>query len=319
MGKIDTINWSSNLEEYLKSISEKSMCLSILHKKSEKKYSNKAYYIDLPVIILSTLCGSASLSASSLFGKENEKISSTIIGCLSLTAGLLNTINSYFSYGRRAENHKNSYLEYNKLGRFISVQLGLPRMERITAKDLLKLVNDNYNRLLEMSSNIDDDLIKKFKKKYKEYKTLISFPDEVNGLTEIKINNDNFVDDYFMMKPPRRPLKKPINKKINNLVDLDKDKKIISEGNIEMSYITGYNGRYGNHGANPSGFHSRQTPYFKKTQEKLDKKVKESEKQVLQDNHPKDDKDTQEMKTKEMVATNGDKVEDTEMDSTLRK
>jgi hypothetical protein len=88
----DNINWSnqleqylksiSQLEQYLKSISEKSMCLSILHKQSEKKYSNKAYYIDLPVIILSTICGSASLSAKSLFGAENEKISSTIIGCL---------------------------------------------------------------------------------------------------------------------------------------------------------------------------------------------------------------------------------------------
>ena len=182
MVRNENINWSSNLEIYLKSISEKSMCLSVLHKTSEKKYSSKAYYIDLPVIILSTICGSASLSAKSLFGEENEKISSTIIGCLSLTAGLLNTINSYFSYGRRAENHKNSYLEYNKLSRFIAIQLGLPRLERMQAKDLLKLVNDSYNRLLEMSSNIDDDLIKNFKKKYKIYKTIITFPNECNGV-----------------------------------------------------------------------------------------------------------------------------------------
>lgn len=311
MVKSENINWSNNLETYLKSISEKSMCLSVLHKKSEKKYSNKAYYIDLPVIILSTICGSASLSAKSLFGEENEKISSTIIGCLSLTAGLLNTINSYFSYGRRAENHKNSYLEYNKLSRFIAVQLGLPRMERILAKDLLKLVNDNYNRMMEMSNNIDDDIIKTFKKKYKNYETKISFPNECNGLEEIKINGGNIVDEYFMMKPPK-------NKK--EFIDIELGNKKISRDNInKMSFITGYNGRYGNHGANPSGFHARQTPYIKETKEVLDKEIKETEKQELKDNHPMEDKETQQLETKEMEVSEGDKAEDTQMDASLRK
>ena len=202
----DNINWSEQLEEYLKSISEKSMCLSILHKQSEKKYSNKAYYIDLPVIILSTICGSASLSAKSLFGEENSKISSTTIGLLSLGAGLLNTINSYFAYGRRAENHKSSYLQYNKLSRFVMVQLGLPRLERIQAKELLKLVNDDYTRLMEMSSNIDDDLIKRFKKKFKDYQTKIHFPNECNGLEEVIINNEVVsYTDYFIKPPRKRP------------------------------------------------------------------------------------------------------------------
>ena len=201
----DSINWSNQLEEYLKSISEKSMCLSILHKQSEKKYSNKAYYIDLPVIILSTICGSASLSARSLFGEENEKITSTTIGLLSLGAGLLNTINSYFAYGRRAENHKSSYLQYNKLSRFVMVQLGLPRLERIQAKELLKLINDDYNRLMEMSSNIDDDLIKKFKKKFKDYQTKIHFPNECNGLEEVIINNEIVSYSDYFIKPPRKP------------------------------------------------------------------------------------------------------------------
>jgi hypothetical protein len=235
----DNINWSNQLEQYLKSISEKSMCLSILHKQSEKKYSNKAYYIDLPVIILSTICGSASLSAKSLFGAENEKISSTIIGCLSLGAGLLNTINSYFAYGRRAENHKSSYLQYNKMSRFIMVQLGLPRLERINAKELLKLVNDDYTRLMEMSSNIDNDLINNFKKKYKDFKTKIHFPNECNGLEEVIINNEDIINiqNYFI-KPPR-PAKMPnkvILKDVGKEAENDEIKETVNKiiTDIEM-------------------------------------------------------------------------------------
>ena len=50
-----------NLEKYLKEIGENSLALGMLHKSSENKYSNKAMRIDIPVIILSTITGSAVL------------------------------------------------------------------------------------------------------------------------------------------------------------------------------------------------------------------------------------------------------------------
>jgi len=50
-----------NLEKYLKEIGENSLALGMLHKLSENKYSNKAMRIDIPVIILSTITGSAVL------------------------------------------------------------------------------------------------------------------------------------------------------------------------------------------------------------------------------------------------------------------
>jgi hypothetical protein len=86
-----------------------------------------------------------------------------------------------------------------------------------------------------------------------------------------------------------------------------------------MSYLTGYNGRYGNHGANPSGFHARQTPFFKDTKEKLDKEIVEKVKVELKDNHPMFDDKQQTLETKEIVVTEAQKAEDTEMNAQLRK
>ena len=44
------IKWNRNLERYLKEVGEHALCLSMLHKDCESKYSHKALMIDLPVI-----------------------------------------------------------------------------------------------------------------------------------------------------------------------------------------------------------------------------------------------------------------------------
>jgi len=177
------INWTKNLENYLKEIGEHSLCLSMLHKKCEAKFSSKALCIDLPVIVLSTLCGSLTLSGKSLFA-DYEETALKIVGGFSLFSGVLGTIQAYFSYSRRAENHRNSYLEYSKLYRFIKVELGLPRLSRIRPKKLLAMINEAFERRQELSPIVPKDIINNFKKNYKS--STIKRPPQNNGLEEIQ-------------------------------------------------------------------------------------------------------------------------------------
>lgn len=180
------VEWTNNLENYFKELGEQSLCLSMLHKRAEAYFSIKAQRIDLPVIVFSTICGSLSLSAKSLFGAENEQFAMTGVGILSLFTGILGTIQAYYSYSRRAESHRNSYLEYSKLYRFVKIELGLPRIQRIVAKDLLKIVNDMFERLNEISNLIPEGIVNDFKKKHKKNKT-ITRPEIANGLHPISI------------------------------------------------------------------------------------------------------------------------------------
>tara|TARA_R110000744_G_scaffold379283_1_gene496943 strand:+ start:232 stop:969 length:738 start_codon:yes stop_codon:yes gene_type:complete len=195
MEQIQNIEWTKSLEKYLKQVGEHSLCLSVLHKKCEAKFSNKALCIDLPVIVLSTLCGSLTLSAKSLFG-DMEDGALKIVGGLSLTTSIIATIQAYFGYSRRAENHRNSYLEYSKQYRFIKIELGLPRHSRIRPKDLLKIVNDSFERLNELSPLVPLDIIAKFKKTYKKSK--IERPPELNGLDEIEIYTPSECDEIIV-------------------------------------------------------------------------------------------------------------------------
>ena len=82
----DNVQWTRNLEEFLKMLGEHSLCLSVLHKDSERHFSGKAMFIDLPVIVFSTVCGSLTLSAKNIFGEPNEndalKFTTTVIAAL---------------------------------------------------------------------------------------------------------------------------------------------------------------------------------------------------------------------------------------------
>ena len=180
------IQYTKNLELYMKEVGEQSLCLSMLHKSCESVFSNKSLAIDLPVIILSTITGSLTLSSKSLFGEENEENALKIVGTMSLFAGILGTIQAYFAFSRRSENHKNSYLSYGKLYREIKVQLGLPRGKgRMCARDLLRQIDAEYQRLDELSPLIPVGVVNSFKKKYKG--STVDRPPSINGLEQIKI------------------------------------------------------------------------------------------------------------------------------------
>lgn len=183
-----TIKWSSQLENYFKELGEKCYCYAFLHKKAEARFAYRRNFIDLPVIIGSTIAGTLSIGSSSVFGAENELVAGMAIGALSLAVGVLNTIGSYFAWSKRAETHRLMTIEYSKLFRFISIELSLPREERMLCADLLKVVRENYERLMEISPLIPENILSDFKRRFSTDKySGISKPSEANGLEEIEV------------------------------------------------------------------------------------------------------------------------------------
>lgn len=178
------IQWNPKLEEYLANTGEKAHCQSWLHKRSEARYSHLKTFIDLPVSILSVVIGALSIGSKDLFGESPT--APKIIGAFSILLGVLNSIGSYFAWSRRAEAHRISYLQYAKMYRYISVELSLPRDERILPDDFLKYVRSEYDRLAEISPMIPPQVIKLFNEHFKN-ETEISQPEEVNGLEKIEV------------------------------------------------------------------------------------------------------------------------------------
>lgn len=183
-----SIEWTENLETFFAQTGERCHGLSWCHKQSEARYSKLRNFTDLPVVILGVINGSVSIGSSSLFG--NTPFASISVGLVALFTAILSTVAAYFKWAQRAEAHRISSLHYAKLYRFLSIQMGLPREERMTPADLLRNLKDAFDRLAEISPMLPTEVIRDFKIRFDkpEYK-MIARPTECNGLEAIKVYN----------------------------------------------------------------------------------------------------------------------------------
>ena len=180
------ITYNSSLEKLIAEEAERCSGLSWLHHKSEAYYSLRNTWIALPTIVLSTLVGFLSGTSTSLF--SNPMTASVGIGSVSLFTGVISTIGTFYGFAKKTEAHRIASIQYSKLGRFLTIELTLPKAERIAAKDVLKITKDSIERLLETSPAVPESIVKEYKEEFKTY-TDVAHPDITNGLRKVFIYN----------------------------------------------------------------------------------------------------------------------------------
>lgn len=158
--------WHKQAEEILKEWSEISASYRWLHYEAHKKYRRQNIAFTLPVIILSTIAGTANFSQGS-FSSEDLKYVPLVIGSINLIAGLITTIAEFLKVSELSESHRSSSLAFGKLARNIKVELSLPWAERTSNdREFLKICRTEMDRLLEQSANIPDSIVIQYEKKF---------------------------------------------------------------------------------------------------------------------------------------------------------
>lgn len=200
----EDITWTAQLEKYLASTGEKCNCLAWLHKRAENIFNKKRTYTDLPCIAGGAIIAFLNAGSSSLFTSHMD-IAPIALGIGSLVVSLFNTFSSYFGFAKRAEGHRIASLMYAKTHRFISIELNLPRNQRIKPKDLLKMAQERFDNLAETSPPVPVEVVNEFRSKFNSdtYKD-VSKPSEANGLEKVHIFIDEEVKaDLHIRIPPQ--------------------------------------------------------------------------------------------------------------------
>ena len=179
------LTYNSHLEHLISSEAEKALVLFWLHDQSEKRFSKFSTWITIPVIVLSTLAGTASIGSQTLFG--DGAAAPIGIGAISIAVGIMNTVSSYFGWAKRAEGHRISSVNYSKLHRWISIELALPRDQRVPAKHFLKEIRSQIDRFNETSPPIPPEVIHLFSVKMKDITDTVSLPEVCNNITAVHV------------------------------------------------------------------------------------------------------------------------------------
>jgi hypothetical protein len=158
--------WGNSEEDLLAKWADKATCYRWMHEKAQKKFYGANLYMTLPVIVLSTLTGTANFGMGSIFPENLQGIAQLGIGGVSLVTGIISTIANFMEYAQKMEAHRGSSISWGKLHRKIAVELSLPRTQREPCMEFLIVCRAELDRLIEQSPAVPDDIISSFTKEF---------------------------------------------------------------------------------------------------------------------------------------------------------
>jgi hypothetical protein len=190
----NNIEWTQEHEEILIEWADKAMCYRWLHSKSNALYSNLNTWYTIPVIVLSTLTGTANF-AQDRVPDTYQSYFVMLVGSLNILAGIITTIQQFLKITQLNEAHRVSSISWDKFYRNIKIELAKHPKERIDVKQMIKMSKEEYDRLMETSPAIPEKIIVAFKEKFNNsdtFKTIIK-PE----ICDILIPTNEFRNPWF--------------------------------------------------------------------------------------------------------------------------
>lgn len=218
--------WVKQQELILKKWSEEAAAFRFMHDRSYKRFARLHMNFSLPVIILSTIAGTANFSTGS-FPAEYREYVSLATGGINLIAGMITTIAQFMKIPEMLEAHRASSNDFAKFSRNIRVELSLPIRERTcTGREFLEKCRGEMEVLMERAPDISLSLVKSFGNKFK--KKELHMPDIID-LTTVDIFED--VEELNRMKVTKE---REIEMAANKLLK-EKEKTQVHMGHVTSS------------------------------------------------------------------------------------
>jgi hypothetical protein len=159
------VEWSPENELIMVEWCDVAQCYKWLNARSHQKYSQRNAWFTIPAIVLSTISGTASFAQTSL-PLAYQTFSPMAIGAINIFIGILTTVQQYLKISELNEAHRVSSISWDKFARNIRIELAKRPEERMDAGHFLKLCRQEFDRLMETSPIINDDIIKEFNFKF---------------------------------------------------------------------------------------------------------------------------------------------------------
>lgn len=159
------IEWTPEHENILIEWADKAMCYRWLHSKANNMYSTLNAWYTIPVIIISTLTGTANF-AQERVPFEYQSLFVMLVGGFNILAGIITTIQQFLKITQLNEAHRVSSISWDKFYRNIKIELAKHPSERIDPKQMLKMSKEEFDRLNETSPNIPEKIVTQFKTKF---------------------------------------------------------------------------------------------------------------------------------------------------------
>ena len=228
------MEWRDSVENLLKNIGEECQIKAKIHRMMFERYSKRNLKYQIPVIILSVLSGSGNFIASNF--PEYEKWLIIGIGGMSMFTSIISSISQFLKFSQLSEGHRIAYLSWEKFYSQIRIQMSLRRKDRMNAEDFYNVITMNYNRLNEISPDIEEMFIGRMKSQTKKvnktskpyYLSKFQHIDKWNSKQK-RQSEDRSTDDESVETPKKEKISNTLNRISSNINTLLKQKEETKE------------------------------------------------------------------------------------------
>jgi hypothetical protein len=181
--------WSLEHEKILIEWADKAMCYRWLHSKANALYSSLNAWYTIPVIVISTLTGTANF-AQTRVPIEYQNYYAMVVGGFNILGGIISTIQQFLKITQLNEAHRVSGIAWDKFYRNIKIELAKHPSERIHASQMLKMCKEEFDRLMETSPVIPDKVVVAFKNAFKNSDEFIKISKP--EICDVLVSTENF-------------------------------------------------------------------------------------------------------------------------------
>lgn len=173
--------WKEEEEELLKSWADKAQCYQWIHMKAREVYRRKNARYTIPVIIISTIVGTASF-AQDRFSEQNRQYVAMGVGTLSIAAGIISTIAQFLKVSELNEAHRIAALSWGKFFRAVKTEISRHPLDREVPTLIIDHSKEEFDRLVEISPPIPKKVLDEFQRKFSAITDLVK-PEVCDSLT----------------------------------------------------------------------------------------------------------------------------------------
>ena len=156
--------WHAQEEVVLKRWAEVSACYRWMHDKAYRVYKTRSIGFALPVIVMSTITGTANFAQKSF--PENSFVPMGI-GTMNLVSAIITTVSQFLKINELMEGFRVGGIAFGKLNRAIVTELSLPLADRSTSGvEFVKACRADIDRLIEQSPPIPRRVIARFERTF---------------------------------------------------------------------------------------------------------------------------------------------------------
>jgi hypothetical protein len=124
----------------------------------------------IPVIVISTLTGTANF-AQDRVPLEYQSYFVMTVGGFNILAGIISTIQQFLKISQLNESHRVGGIAWDKFYRNIKIELAKHPHERKDVTKFIDFCKEEFDRLMETSPSIPEEIINEFKKTFKDSET----------------------------------------------------------------------------------------------------------------------------------------------------